>query len=141
MISLAQTVHQIETTWRTEFQTIPTRMIGERLDADRLPAWAELWIVPQDPPAGRLRGIERRPIEAIVHLFVEPRQSLQSIEVLIDLARGVLEHRTLDSPFQTIRFRELTIRDLSRDDDDGLASRHLVLVAPADVFAREPTAA
>ena len=132
MLSLDALNQAVAAHWAAAGPDLPTRHADQRLASDRLAAWTELWVLPLESQPTRAAA-DHVTVEVLVHLFVQPRESRVRIEQLADAARAALARQTLPVADGWLRLGEVELRDLSRDDDaDGLAPRHLVLIARGD---------
>lgn len=131
MISMEAVRAVVETHWSEHFILVPTAYAEQRLDADRAPAWAELWVSSTDDRLRRAGGPDRIDLTVTVHLFVRDVDTGRLAERLIDSARAAIDGVDLIAETVRISLRELAVRDLSRRqaETDLRAVRHVVVIA------------
>lgn len=141
MVSMETVRASIEAHWTSRFVGVPTAYTGQEFDVDRLPAWAELWVTSGDSVRRRSAEPDAMSVTVAAHIFVRDRSDARRAERLVDSAKAALFPAEIVSEDMRVSLREVSVRDLSRDDSekDGRPLRHLVLIVRGRVVELCPS--
>lgn len=120
----------VEQRWSETFLEGPTSYAGSGLNDDRLPSWAELWVTTSDDRVGRRTSPGRMDVAVTVHLFVRDASDPRRAERMVDGAKAALCPFDIDDGSVRVSLREVSIRDLSREqiEQDQRWARHVVVL-------------